>query len=292
MGGGWAAGVPWLGRVCGAKQAPKKKVKLNEDGEPEPPTWFKKNEPVRAKLGLGPEDKPWTGRDDVHLHGLRSQAEVPNFSHDQIDLTYTQYRIKQQRPVWECDRSELKYLVADIREGSGHARSDGNATMKCRSLLYYHMHDRVLCGRDCFLLQGWGHDVDLSTLAEPFDDNLQDAYDRYRGKTPDVDVPSKKRRARTFTKDLNRVQHKACGNAMCLPDIGLVQYCSLLAMENPSLWQNPPLDEMITIQNDIGTLVIDHKDPISLNRFTATLQCQLDCEMEKAMESDGAEESD
>ena len=239
---------------------------------PEPesikPAWIAKNEVMRKKLGLNPEDRPWTGRPDVHLHGLRRQLAIPNFQYDQIDFTYTGFRQKQNLDVLDCSRDELKHLIADIREGTGHTRSDGNVTMKTGSLLYYHKHDRTLCGQDHFLLQGWGLDVDVTTLNETFGDSLQAAYARHQGENIPDGVSAKKRKGKMQTKELHGVQKKAAGNAMVLPDVGLLQYASFLAMDNPSLWQNPPVEEEITIEGDVGCVVIDPTDAIGLNRFT------------------------
>ena len=138
----------WLSGMYRAKltqQAPKKKPKRNQksndpefdvDGEPVPepepskPAWVAKSEIMRKKLGLDPEDRPWTGRPDVQLCGLRRQLEVPNFQYDQIDIT------PPKRP-------HGRFLCCDKRQCSRRRNSRPRSRRpRRRSRGFWHRHLR------------------------------------------------------------------------------------------------------------------------------------------------------
>ena len=243
--------------------------------------WKKKNEAVRVKLGLEPDARPWSGRGEVAMRCLRRQAVQPNFAHDQIDLSYVHF-CKGNGLDWRtATREDLTFLISDIREGQGHARTDGNATMKTGSTLFYHYQDRVLCGHDHMLLQGWSLDVNVTTMNEPLPQPIMDAWADYQAGIGDekmISPAAKKKARRTTKKNLEGFQKRAAGNGMCLPDMGLLQFCSLLATENDKLWTNPPYTGDLAVIQDTQqkqpVVTIDPNDHVVTNRMQLANQFQ------------------
>ena len=223
------------------------------------------------KLGMAAGDRPWTARHGVELKGLRRQAQNPNFIYDQIDFMYQEAMLKEKQipsdedsqyhdpgPVKSAHwKLPAECWTVDVREGTGHQRRDGNATLKTRSLLYSFARDRVLVGIEHLFLQGWDEDVDASTLNEPLPASVLDALDEFQVEASvatDADAPRKKRR-KVASKNLDSTQKIAAGNAMVLADVGLLQFASLLAVDNPALWEHGPsertLDEHVDVFQNI-----------------------------------------
>ena len=144
---------------------------------------------------------------------------------------------------------------------------------------------------DHALLQGWGMDVNFNSLNEPLGREVQEELDRFTGQPEDG---AKKKRARVAPKLLQGVQKRAAGNAMCLPDIGLLQLCSLLSVENSQLWECGPCEEEIqlTTGGDVGIIVINPDDDIERGRLHLADQFLHDDMFQDGLGSDVADESD
>ena len=120
-------------------------------------------------------------------------------------------------------------LWTDVTQALARQQKSGKVTMLCGSKLYNYYRDRSTCHRDHFKLQGWPSDVDLSHVG----DGPTDAFLEWQRAQ---DTEKKRRRSKRSEATSSR---ELAGSAMCLPDIGMINLCGLLAANN-NLFQHPP----------------------------------------------------
>ena len=106
--------------------------------------------------------------------------------------------------------------------------------MKTRSVLYNYNKDRSICGIEHMLTQGWDTDVNFATINTSLPLPVRQKLDEHLG------LPPKRRKA--AKRDAEVVLKESAGAGMCLWDISLFCYSSLLAQENEGLWEFPPSD--------------------------------------------------
>jgi hypothetical protein len=211
----------------------------------------------------------------VELKGMRKQSKFPNFMHDQIDFMYQEALLRTPIPSDEDSqfhdpgpvlsahwRLPIECQTVDVREGTGHQRRDGKATLKTGSLLYAYARDRIVVGAEHLFMQGWDEDVDMSKLGDPLPvevlEALADFKDAEKGVVRTSDEPKPKRR-KPYQRGLESVLKQAARNAMVLPDIGLLQLASLIAVDNPALWEKGPSTRQFDVEG-FQHIVIDPND--------------------------------
>ena len=188
------------------------------------------------QLGLTDKDHPWVGRDGVELRGLRKQASPVNFLHDLLDIRFADVQRRRGIPLeGPCPED----IVTDVRHMFGRQARSGKTTLLTKTVAYVHHRDRVLVGIEHGLQQGWDDDIDVSTVNEPLPDHVQDALDQHTGKSPPGgELPGKKKKRSKQRRSQEVCLKEGFGNAMALPDVGLLMKISFLAQDSP-MWENP-----------------------------------------------------
>ena len=213
--------------------------------------WVKRHQDRRKTLNLEPMERPWTGREGIHLRGVRRQEAYPNFAHEVLDLHFAQMQKFYGNKIDDPPPSDI---FTDIRQGWRYQKPNGRNTLLCKTLVYNFDRDRILAPEEHLLLQGWDLDVDLNGINELF----LAAIREYLNGVDDGEEPSRKVR-RPQKKHPETCIKRMWGSSFALSDVGLFLYVSLLASPN-NVFEHPPTDHRLdisTIPPEVGMTIVD-----------------------------------
>ena len=189
-------------------------------------------------LNMTMEDSPWVGR-PKRIRGCSRQGSFPNFLHNLIDCRWTELCIRRG-----VDVNTLNVQVndwTDARHGADRQLKNGLVTIMSNSLPYWHYGDRTTAPIELLYHQGYGHEIDVSTLAMPVPGlsyTLEEGAEHSMKQGDyvfggNVWPLHKKRKRNNMPRTLpcpNSKVANLAGQAMCLPDIAAVWACVMLSL--------------------------------------------------------------
>ena len=230
----------------------------------EPRKWIKVSSDQRLSIrGPYAQSDPWTSRHNVFMRGSPAQAGHPNFRDELVNVRWMQY----------CEHHGLNpetaeppaMLFTDLRQNIPHQYRDGCAVLLTSSQIYHHLSDRTLTPLELFMNNGWPSSTILTGLndlvpgwpsaapkthraaakpkakASSSSTPLSRPRSRSHGPPPStVELASKKRKAGAGRKkQCSSTALDLAANGMCLSDLFLIMYTSVLSTDG-GMFENKP----------------------------------------------------
>ncbi len=181
---------------------------------------------MHEALELPAGERPWVGRANVRLNGVRRQADEPNRCHKLLDHRWAKHCKSLKIPRESCPVSDV---FSDTMKSDGYQKANGMICMQTNTRIYWHNGDRVALPEEHFILNGWSIDeLDFSEISAPWPAEIYSYLEpeksqkrKQQGKAPDVAL------------------RKLSGNFMGVGEVGTLLYCSALAQDT-DLWENAP----------------------------------------------------
>ena len=208
-----------------------------------PLEWVKWSSECREKLSLG-DQRPWSGRPNIQMRGVSNQSDPRSFISELTDCRWAKLCRKRGLPL---DAPAPEDVCTDLRQNLRRQDETGGVALLTSSLPYSHLRDRTFVARENMAQLGWPFDVKSSMLRRAVPNWPEVAKpNKATQKRPEAeaaDEPPKRRQKKQPV--LRRATtecllNKIASNGMCLPDVSLVSYAQLLAMENAEIFPNPP----------------------------------------------------
>ena len=245
--------------------------------------------------------QPWTSRPEIMLHGVTPQpVDKPTFIKEIVDTRFLAYcaRNSLQPSIAREDVSDR--LFTDLRHDIHHQIASGSMVMQTSSLPYWYRGDRVAMPIEFFSHNGY----DIEEL------NVQDVNimipdwpaDAAAG-LEDDDPPGpsrKKQKTRVCKTGRNGLVSTKlvdlAANGMCLPDLMMIIYTSLLSAET-DLWEHEPFydhrsDIKSNTKSNSSVASDDHADSENLNVESLSAHVMRMLQSEEDSDGDGEVQSD